>query len=126
MPEAITPCVFCDIFNGFAEADVVRDWGDARAFRPLNPRNGGHTLIVPRRHFGRPDDAPAEFGLIAARAAALAGESGDDYNLVVNAGPDAGQTVFHLHVHLLPRERGDDIRMFWEDCGCGMLRQQES
>lgn len=117
MPDA-TGCIFCDIFAGFAPADIVRDWGDAFAFRPLGPRNEGHTLIVPRRHFGRPDDAPAEFGVLAARAAALAGESGSDYHLIVNAGPAAGQSVFHVHLHLLPRERGDGIRMPWDECGC--------
>jgi histidine triad (HIT) family protein len=123
VPES-TSCIFCDIVAGFARVDLVHAWGDALAFRPLNPRNDGHTLVVPRRHFSRPDDAPADFGMIATRAAALAGESGNDYNLIVNAGPYAGQTVFHLHVHLLPRERGDDIRMPWEECGCDHGHEQ--
>jgi len=118
VPDA-SSCIFCNIVEGFARADVVRDWGDVVAFRPLNPRNDGHTLIVPRSHFGRPDDDPETYGALSATAAKLAGESGSDYHLIINAGPYAEQTVFHLHVHLLPRRRDDDIRMPWDECACG-------
>lgn len=117
MPDAAS-CVFCDIFNGVAPATVVADWGDAMAFVPLESDFPGHVLIVPRQCFGRPDDDPAAFGALCEKVAAFAGTGGYDYNLALNAGPDAGQTVFHVHLHLLPRKRRDGIRMPWDACAC--------
>lgn len=111
-------CVFCAIIDETEPAFILRRWEGAVAFVPIGGLNEGHALIVPTRHFGRPDDDPEEYGRLSATAARYAGETQDDYNLMVNAGPYAGQTVFHLHVHLVPRHFKDGIRMPWDRCGC--------
>lgn len=118
MPDAANLCAFCEIAADRAPATIVANWGSALAFVPLVSPFPGHVLIVPRKHFGRPDDDPAEFGALCEKVASFAGTGGYDYNLALNAGPDAGQTVFHVHVHLLPRKRHDSIRMPWDECPC--------
>lgn len=108
-------CPFCLIISGYAPAQQLRRWGDTVAFRPIGGVNDGHLLVVPALHFSRPHDNPEVFGTTCMRAAGFADELGADYNLIVNAGPEAGQTVFHLHVHLLPRSRGDRVPMPWDE-----------
>lgn len=106
-------CVFCEIVSGAAQADIVRRWGDAVAFVPIGPVVPGHLLVVPHAHV---DDARTDSettGLAFRRASELAGQLGGDFNLIANAGPAAGQTVFHLHVHIVPRLEGDGLRLPW-------------
>ncbi len=99
-------CIFCLIANGTIPADVV--WQDERvvAFRDLHPQAPVHILIIPREHYsGMDDDVPPEVhaALCAAapNVAEAAGVAKSGYRLIVNTGPDAGQSVLHLHVHLL-------------------------
>ena len=99
-------CVFCMIANGTIPADIV--WQDEHvvAFRDLHPQAPVHILIIPREHYsGMDDEVPAEVhaALCAAapKVAAAAGVAESGYRLIVNTGPNAGQTVLHLHVHLL-------------------------
>lgn len=108
------PCVFCDIAAGSAAASMVVADDDVMAFMDLRPWRRGHVLVVPRAHGERLGDYPtATVAAVFARAAELVGairRSGlpcDDVNMVVNDGPAAGQTVSHLHVHVVPRVRGD-------------------
>jgi histidine triad (HIT) family protein len=107
-------CVFCAIAAGTAPASVVTDDGVAMAFMDLRPWRRGHVLVVPRAHGARVGDLPATtIAAVFALATELVGAvrtSGlpcDDVNLIVNDGPAAGQTVAHLHVHVVPRVRGD-------------------
>jgi histidine triad (HIT) family protein len=110
-------CVFCRIVDGRAEASVVASSERALAFLDLQPATEGHTLVVPRRHAAHladldPDDGAAVWALgmrVAAglRAAGLA----DGVNLFLADGPVAGQEVWHVHLHLLPRRRGDGLRL---------------
>jgi histidine triad (HIT) family protein len=105
-------CVFCAIAAGVAPANVVREWPDAVAFRPLNPVTDGHTLVIPRAHV---DDAavnPAVTALTMRRAAELA-EGAGSLNLITSVGTAATQTVFHLHIHIVPREDGDGLSLPW-------------
>jgi histidine triad (HIT) family protein len=101
-------CIFCRIVHGEIAAQVVREDTDTIAFRDLNPQAPVHVLVVPRRHIASVNDATeAERDvlgglIVAARAVAQAeqlAESG--YRLVLNTGPDAGQTVPHVHLHVL-------------------------
>lgn len=104
------PCPFCSlgdserIFHG--DDLVVALWDGF----PVSP---GHALVVPRRHVaGWFDASPEEQaaltrGLDVARAAILERYEPDGFNIGINVGEAAGQTVFHLHVHLIPRYRGD-------------------
>ncbi len=106
-------CIFCRIANGEIPAQVVRKSPDAVAFHDLTPQAPTHVLIIPTRHFGSLRDATgaegeAVLGKLLAFSAQVATELGLDksgYRLVTNTGPDAGQSVFHLHFHLLGGRR---------------------
>jgi len=102
----VSDCVFCMIASGAIPATIV--WQDEGivAFADLNPQAPVHILIIPREHYtGMADDVPADVlaALLQAapRVAEAAGVADSGYRLVVNTGPDAGQTVPHLHMHLL-------------------------
>ncbi len=101
-------CLFCRIARGESPAQIVRATPDLVAFRDLHPQAPTHILIVPRRHLSsvsalEPGDAETVGRLfLAAREIAEAeGIAQGGYRMVINAGPDAGQSVFHLHLHLL-------------------------
>jgi histidine triad (HIT) family protein len=94
------------ISNGTISADIVWQDGNVVAFRDLRPQAPVHILIIPREHYsGMDDDVPPEVhaALCAAapRVAEAAGVAESGYRLIVNTGPNAGQSVLHLHVHLL-------------------------
>jgi histidine triad (HIT) family protein len=102
-------CLFCKIVAGDVPAQIVRRSEDAVAFRDIDPRAPTHVLIIPTRHIAavrdaRGDDGERTMGRLLAFAADLATELGLDaggYRLVTNTGKDAGQSVDHLHFHLL-------------------------
>ena len=102
------PCLFCRIVAGEIPARQVYADDSAIAFLDINPWHPGHTLVIPRRHVADLLDDPAALAEIApavsATAALLTARLGaDGLNLLSNAGEVAGQEVFHLHVHLVPR-----------------------
>lgn len=107
-------CAFCDIAAGQSPATIVREWPDTIA---ILPRSGGctpgHTLVIPRQHVSDFTVNPAIGGTTQQRAGELAAEIGGQWNYVTSCGPDATQTVFHLHGHLLPRLAGDDLVLPW-------------
>ncbi len=101
-------CLFCKIIAGDIPADIIYESDTAIAFRDINPRAPTHVLIVPREHIATINDIDPEHEAIvgslfsAARAiAAQEGLSDDGYRAVMNCNAAAGQTVFHLHLHLL-------------------------
>jgi histidine triad (HIT) family protein len=100
-------CLFCRIVAGEIPAAKVFEDGRAVAFRDINPQAPTHVLVIPRKHVASLDDAAAgdeellgHLLRVASRVAAGEGLTGG-YRTVVNNGPDAGQTVFHIHVHVL-------------------------
>ena len=105
-------CLFCRIVAGEFGADIVAENEHAIAFRDINPQAPVHLLVVPRQHvsalrdFGQLNDG-ALYGMIylSVSAAKAAGIDQGGYRLVTNDGADAGQTVFHLHCHLLGGEK---------------------
>ena len=102
-------CLFCKIINGTATADVV--FQDARCvvIRDLNPQAPTHVLVMPREHLESLDDASQKDELLLGHllrvGAKVANEHGlsdsGGYRTVINTGSGAGQSVFHLHVHVL-------------------------
>jgi len=102
-------CIFCRIASGEIPAQVVGRSEHALAFRDLNPQAPTHVLIVPLRHVDAVRDATGEDGAVllghvfqlAAKVATDLGLDASGYRLVSNTGREAGQSVFHLHVHLL-------------------------
>jgi histidine triad (HIT) family protein len=100
-------CIFCKIAAGEIPASIVHQDDLALAFEDLNPQAPTHILIIPRKHFASLDDATAEdaalighMHLIAAKIAAMRKITGG-YRTVINNGASAGQSVFHLHLHVL-------------------------
>lgn len=106
-------CVFCQIIAGTRPATDFRDHGSVVSFVPLDPVTDGHRLFVPRRHVATAADNPLTAGLVAAEAARAGADLGGDFNLIVNNGPDASQTVPHLHWHVVPRRAGDGLALPW-------------
>lgn len=105
-------CVFCEVVAGRAPAQIVHQDDLVTAFRDLRPQAPVHILIVPNEHIASVADvgeAQAKLlGRIVGVANALAareGIAGTGFRLVINRGPDAGQSVDHLHVHLIGGRR---------------------
>jgi histidine triad (HIT) family protein len=103
-----TDCMFCRIVAGEIPAEVVRSDEHTVAFRDIGPQAPVHVLVVPREHVSSLETVGAEQGdllgalLLAARAVARQeGLAEDGYRAVLNVGADGGQTVPHLHVHVL-------------------------
>jgi len=103
----VADCLFCKVVRGEVPAEVVHGTERTLAFRDIAPAAPTHVLVVPRDH--HPDLAalvaadPALASEVLAAATEVARQEGleDGYRLVANTGADAGQTVFHLHVHVL-------------------------
>lgn len=107
-------CVFCKIIAGESPAEILQEWHDAIAIRPLNPVTGGHTLILPKTHVPNAVANPAISAITVARAAEYALASGP-CNIITSIGADATQTVFHLHLHIIPRRPDDGLKLPWSD-----------
>lgn len=101
-------CIFCKIAKKEIPAAITWEDADTVAFKDIHPRSPVHILIVPRVHLASvneiaPRHEPALGKLLSAakRVAELAGVAQSGYRLIINTGPDAGQVVDHLHLHLL-------------------------
>lgn len=101
-------CLFCRIAAGEIPSDQVYSDDDVYAFRDINPAAPQHILVIPRKHLSSLNDAGAEdqalMGKLLLSARAIAHEqgfAGDGYRTVINTGDHGGQTVFHIHVHVL-------------------------
>ena len=107
-------CVFCAILHGQAPAHVVAEERDSLVIVPLNPVTKGHVIVIPVHHVERADTDPWTTGATFRDAANYTFNSGvGDHNLIVNSGPDATQTIRHLHVHIVPRRPGDCLTLPW-------------
>lgn len=106
-------CVFCErIDNGEFEHTevelVVR-------FEPLNPVVPGHMLFVPSTHTDHAAESPWITGYAFEAASAYARHQEEEFNLITSAGPLATQSVWHLHVHYIPRRENDGLKLPWTD-----------
>lgn len=103
-----TDCLFCRIADGDIPAEVIRSDPDVVAFRDIHPQAPTHVLVIPRKHIPSVRELTSEDAHLMGKLFLMAQEIGEDegvsdggYRLVVNAGAGAGQTVFHIHLHLL-------------------------
>jgi histidine triad (HIT) family protein len=108
MSKSHQNCLFCKILAGDIPADIIYESDSAVAFRDINPKAPTHVLIIPRKHIatindiGEDDHAIVGSLYSAARdIAAAEGLSDEGYRAVMNCNEAAGQTVFHIHLHLL-------------------------
>jgi histidine triad (HIT) family protein len=105
-------CLFCRIIRGEIPADVVAEGESWLAFRDIQPQAPVHVLVIPRRHVESVDSLDAEDGdlagelmLAAAEVARIEGIDESGFRAVTNVGERAGQSVFHLHIHVLGGRR---------------------
>lgn len=121
-------CIFCKIANGEIPSKTLYEDEDFRVILDLAPATKGHALILPKKHYANLYELPQEMG---AKVMALAQKMGakmteklgcDGLNLVQNNGEAAGQTVFHFHLHLIPRYKNDCQRIGWK---AGEATQEE-
>lgn len=105
MTDESENCIFCRIARGEVPAAIVAQNDQAVAFRDLDAKAPVHVLVIPRKHVASLDaaDDPKMLGEILALAAEVARMEGlkGGYRVVINTGPDGGQTVHHLHAHVL-------------------------
>ena len=112
-------CIFCKIVAGGLPASVIAADERAIAFLDINPATRGHTLVIPRGHAQDIGDIGGEdLAATAALAQRIAGRArerlhADGITLLQSSGAAAWQTVFHFHIHVIPRYAGDPLRLPW-------------
>ncbi|HIR92084.1 MAG TPA: HIT family protein [Candidatus Egerieimonas intestinavium] len=124
----MSDCIFCKIAGGEIPAATLYEDQDFRVILDLGPASRGHALILPKEHYANLYEMPEE---LLGKAASLAKRMGeamkkalkcDGLNLVQNNGAAAGQTVFHFHIHLIPRYDNDKVGLGWKP---GTLTDQD-
>jgi histidine triad (HIT) family protein len=112
-------CIFCKIVAGEVPAQIIHEDEHTVAFMDISPATRGHALVVPRRHARDITEIePEQLQAVAVAAQGLAKRmldrlDADGINLLNSCGAPAWQTVFHLHMHVIPRYDGDPLRLPW-------------
>jgi histidine triad (HIT) family protein len=112
-------CLFCGIVAGDVPAQIIDSDEHTVAFMDINPATRGHALVVPRTHSAdllEISDADLEHTMVAARRLARSIEAAlepDGFNLLNACRPAAWQTVFHFHIHVIPRYDDDPLKLPW-------------
>ena len=113
-------CIFCKIANGEIPAATIYEDEDFMVILDLGPAARGHALILPKEHYANiyelDESIAAKAFVLAKKMAAHMTEvlGCEGFNIVQNNGPLAGQTVFHFHVHLIPRYPEDQVGLTWK------------
>lgn len=112
-------CIFCKIANGEIPTATIYEDEDFRVILDLGPASKGHALILPKEHYANlyelDDSVAAKVLVLAKKVITKMTEvlECDGYNLVQNNGAIAGQTVFHFHLHMIPRYENDNVGIGW-------------
>lgn len=121
-------CIFCKIAAGEIPSSTLYEDEDFRVILDLGPASKGHALILPKEHYRNLfdlDDALASKALVLAKNMTVRLKdvlNCDGYNVVQNNEECAGQTVFHFHMHLIPRYKGDHVGLGWHT---GELKEED-
>ena len=113
-------CIFCKIANGEIPAATLYEDENFRVILDLGPASKGHALILPKSHaaniYELSDEMAAKAMILAKKMATVmtAALKCDGFNIVQNNGECAGQTVFHFHMHLISRYKGDQVGITWK------------
>ena len=116
----MSDCIFCKIANGEIPSATLYEDEDFRVILDLGPASKEHALILPKAHAANiyeiSDDMAAKAMILAKKMATKMTEAlkCDGFNIVQNNGEPAGQTVFHFHMHLIPRYEGDQVGITWK------------
>lgn len=112
-------CIFCKIIAGDIPSFKIFENEDSFAFMDINPANQGHALVIPKEHAAdvhAVSDAAITATVVTAKKVAAAIDktlAPDGLNLLQCNGPAAAQSVLHFHMHVLPRNTGDDLKLNW-------------
>ena len=112
-------CIFCKIASGEIPSATLYEDDDFRVILDLGPATKGHSLILPKKHAANITEMPEELlgkAMSIAKKMTVAMKEGlscDGVNVVQNNGEAAGQTVFHFHMHIIPRYNGDNAGVSW-------------
>lgn len=112
-------CIFCKIANGEIPSNTLYEDEKFRVILDLGPAAKGHALILPKDHYANlyelPDETASQVMILAKKEATVMTErlQCDGFNLMQNNGETAGQTVFHFHMHLIPRYQNDGQKINW-------------
>jgi histidine triad (HIT) family protein len=112
-------CIFCKIVGGQIPVAKVYEDDAVLAFLDIGPVSTGHTLVIPKVHYGTVDECPADVltdlvqPICRIAKAVVAATRCDGYNVLCNNGPAAGQVVHHVHFHVIPRTKGDGVFNHW-------------
>ena len=113
-------CIFCKILAGEIPSTAVYEDDDFKAILDVNPAARGHVIILPKNHaaniYELPDEDASKIMIVAKKIATAIEKAYhcDGVNILQNNGEAAGQTVFHLHVHVIPRFKGDTVNIGWK------------
>lgn len=112
-------CIFCKIANGEIPSATLYEDEEFRVILDLGPASRGHALILPKAHaaniYELPEETAGKAMILAKRMAEKLTDAlnCDGFNILQNNGEAAGQTVFHFHMHLIPRYKGDQVGLTW-------------
>jgi len=113
-------CIFCKIANGEIPSTTLYEDEDFRVILDLGPATKGHALLIPKKHYANLfelDDELAAKAIVTAKKVAIKMKNAlkaDGLNVIQNNGEEAGQTVFHFHIHLIPRYHNDNAHILWK------------
>lgn len=113
-------CIFCKILAGEIPSTAVYEDDDFKAILDVNPAARGHVIILPKNHaaniYELPDEDASKIMIVAKKIATAIEKAYhcDGVNILQNNGEAAGQTVFHLHVHVIPRFKEDTVNIGWK------------
>jgi len=113
-------CIFCKIAAGDIPSTTIYEDEDFRVILDIEPASKGHALILPKEHYANiyelPEELASKVMIVAKKVITAMTEvlGCDGYNVLQNNGEVAGQTVFHFHMHLIPRYKDDKVTITWE------------
>ena len=122
-------CIFCKLANGIIPTNSLYEDDVVKVIFDAGPASSGHVLILPKEHFDNvyslDDDTAAHIFQVAVKVAKALKEglNLEGLNIVQNNGEIAGQTVFHFHMHIIPRYKGDTVNVGWKP---GEVTDEES
>jgi histidine triad (HIT) family protein len=117
--SGMNDCIFCKIAAGEIPSTKLYEDDVILAFLDIGPISDGHTLVMPKQHFGSLHDCPSQLlGQVCSKLGRIAGAvakamNSEGYNVLCNNGRAAGQVVEHLHFHIIPRNTGDRLFNRW-------------
>jgi len=109
-------CIFCKIARKEVKTENIAETENFYAFPDAHPIAKGHTLIIPKKHCTNIIELPSSYGnelldIIKKVAEKILKNENDGFNIIINTGEAAGQVIMHAHIHIIPRKKGDNVKL---------------